>query len=253
MGKTAIVIGGGCGRRAGRGGPAAWRRAKASTSSSADGPRPKVEAVADAIRAAGGQATAVVADTTDEASVTAFVEKAEAQGPIDLAIFNAGNNMPGNPLEMEAEYFETCWRIGCFGGFLFSREALRRMVPRGAGTLLLTGASASMRGKPNFAAFTSAKAGLRALGQSLAREFGPQGIHVAHVRGRRRHRPVIGSRPARPTSPHGWAKAGSSVSTGSRSPIASSIASRATRGRRSSIYAPTRSSTEAPPAIDMRA
>ena len=91
----------------------------------------KVEAVADAIRAAGGNATAVVADTTDEASVAAFVEAAESQGPIDLAIFNAGNNMPGSPLEMEAEYFETCWRIGCFGGFLFSREALRRMVPRG--------------------------------------------------------------------------------------------------------------------------
>ena len=89
--------------------------------------------------------------------------------------------MPGNVIEMEADYFETCWRIGCYGGFLFCREALRRMVPRGAGTLLLTGASASMRGKPNFAAFTVAKAGLRALGQSLAREFGPQGIHVAHV------------------------------------------------------------------------
>ena len=67
--------------------------------------------------------------------------------------------MPGNPLEMEAEYFETCWRIGCFGGFLFSRETLRRMVPRGEGTLLLTGASASMRGKPNFAAFTRRQGG----------------------------------------------------------------------------------------------
>ena len=129
----------------------------------------------------GGQATAVVADTTEAASVAAFVEAAEQTGPIDLAVFNAGNNMPGDFLEMDADYFETCWRIGCYGGFLFCRESLRRMVPRGAGTLLLTGASASMRGKPNFAAFTSAKAGLRALGQSLARDYGPQGIHVAHV------------------------------------------------------------------------
>lgn len=141
----------------------------------------KVEAVAEGIRAAGGKATAVAADTTDEASVAAFVAAAEREGPLDLAVFNAGNNMPGDVLEMEAGYFEACWRIGCFGGFLFCREALRRMAPRGAGTLLLTGASASLRGKPGFAAFTAAKAGLRALGQSLAREFGPRGIHVAHV------------------------------------------------------------------------
>ncbi len=141
----------------------------------------KVAAVAAAIRESGGRATAVEADTTNEASVAAFVAAAEAAGPIDLAVFNTGNNMPGPFLEMDADYFETCWRIGCFGGFLFCREALRCMAPRGQGTLLITGASASMRGKPRFAAFTTAKAGLRALGQSLAREFSPQGIHVAHV------------------------------------------------------------------------
>ena len=180
MGGTAIVIGVGAGEGLGA---AVCRMAASEGLHVFVGGRSgdKVEAVADAIRTAGGQATAQVADTTDEGSVTAFVAAAEREGPIDLAVFNAGNNMPGNPLEMEADYFETCWRIGCFGGFLFSREALRRMVLRGAGTLLLTGASASMRGKPNFAAFTAAKAGLRALGQSLAREFGPQGIHVAHV------------------------------------------------------------------------
>ena len=180
MSKTAIVIGVGAGEGLGA---AVCRMAASEGLHVFVGGRTqaKVQAVADAIQAAGGNATALVADTTDEASVAAFVDAAEAQGPIDLAVFNAGNNMPGNPLEMEAAYFETCWRIGCFGGFLFSREALRRMVPRGEGTLLLTGASASTRGKPNFAAFTAAKAGLRALGQSLAREFGPQGIHVAHV------------------------------------------------------------------------
>ena len=180
MGKTAIVIGVGAGEGLGA---ALCRMAASEGLHVFVGGRTeaKVEAVAEAIRAAGGQATAVAADTTDEASVAAFVEAAEGQGPIDLAVFNAGNNMPGDLLEMEAGHFEACWRIGCFGGFLFCRETLRRMVPRGEGTLLLTGASASMRGKPRFAAFTAAKAGLRALGQSLAREYGPQGIHVAHV------------------------------------------------------------------------
>ena len=143
--------------------------------------RGKLEAVAAEIAADGGLATPVVADTTDEAALSALFDAAEDAGPVDLAIFNAGNNMPGEFLAMTAEHFERCWRVACFGGFLFCREALRRMDPRGAGTLLLTGASASMRGKPGFAAFTAAKSGLRAMGQSLAREFAPRGIHVAHV------------------------------------------------------------------------
>lgn len=141
----------------------------------------KVDAVADDIRAQGGSAQGVEADTTDEQAIIKLFELAESIGPVHVAIFNAGNNMPGAFLDMEAEYFERCWRIACFGGFLFSREALKRMAARGAGTLLFTGASASMRGKPNFAAFTAAKAGLRALAQSVAREFGPRGIHVGHV------------------------------------------------------------------------
>lgn len=141
----------------------------------------KVDAVAQAIVDQGGKATGVETDATDEAAVVALIRQAEAIGPIDLAIYNAGNNMPGDFLEMEAGYFEKCWRICCMGGFLFSREALRVMAPRGQGTLLFTGASASMRGKPFFAAFTAAKAGLRALSQSLSREFQPQGIHVGHV------------------------------------------------------------------------
>ena len=97
------------------------------------------------------------------------------------AIYNAGNNYSGNFLEMEASLFEQAWRVGTLGGFLFAREVLRRMVPRNQGTLIFTGASASLRGKPRFAPFTAAKAGLRAMSQSLAREFQPQGIHVAHV------------------------------------------------------------------------
>jgi NAD(P)-dependent dehydrogenase (short-subunit alcohol dehydrogenase family) len=141
----------------------------------------KVAEVAESIRASGDAATPFEVDATDEVAIQTLIEEAEAIGPIALAIYNAGNNMPGDFLTMESAYFERCWRIACFGGFVFARETLGRMAPRGAGTLLFTGASASIRGKPNFAALTAAKAGLRALSQSLAREFGPLGIHVGHV------------------------------------------------------------------------
>jgi len=142
----------------------------------------KIEAVAAAVRAAGGEATAVVADTTLEADVTRLFEQVAADGrPLDLAVYNAGNNMPGGLLDMDAGYFEECWRVGSLGGFLFAREAVRAMLPREAGTLLFTGASASMRGRPNFYAFTAAKGALRNFMQALARDFGPRGIHVAHV------------------------------------------------------------------------
>ncbi|NIB43530.1 SDR family NAD(P)-dependent oxidoreductase [Pseudomaricurvus alkylphenolicus] len=141
----------------------------------------KIETVAETITASGGRATAVVCDATEVDTLEALFSTASDLGTIKLAIYNAGNNMPGHFLEMEPGYFEKCWRIACFGGFLFSQLALKHMAPNEEGTLLFTGASASMRGKPFFSAFTSAKAGLRALAQSLAREFGPKGIHVAHV------------------------------------------------------------------------
>ena len=140
-----------------------------------------IKTVRDAIRGNGGEATAVVADATDEAQIKQLVNEAEAIGPIDLAIYNAGNNFPGNFLEMQASYFESAWRVCTLGGFLFAREVIKAMIERKSGTLLFTGASASMRGRPDFAAFTAGKAGLRALAQSLAREFQPQGIHVGHV------------------------------------------------------------------------
>jgi len=113
------------------------------------------------------------------ADVAAVFEHA---GPdVDLAIYNAGNNTPGRILEMEADYFEKSWRVVCYGGFLFGREALRRMVPRKRGTILFTGASASLRGRAGYGAFNSAKAGLRTLAQAMAKENGPEGIHVGHV------------------------------------------------------------------------
>ncbi|MEE4191705.1 MAG: SDR family NAD(P)-dependent oxidoreductase [Halieaceae bacterium] len=141
----------------------------------------KLAAVVAAIEKEGGAATAVACDTTREEEVVALFEAAEAIGPVALALYNAGNNMPSAFLDTSVEHFETCYRVGLLGGFLFAREALRSMVPHGSGCLLFTGASASMRGKPGFAAFTAAKGGLRNLAQSLAREFQPQGIHVGHV------------------------------------------------------------------------
>ena len=98
-----------------------------------------------------------------------------------MAVFNAGNMSRAPSLELTVEQFEAAWRVGTLGGFLFSREALRLLLESGGGSLLLTGATASLRGRPPFAAFAAAKAGLRSLSQSFAREFGPQGVHVAHV------------------------------------------------------------------------
>lgn len=145
----------------------------------------KVSKVADSITAANGSATPLEIDATREADVIAAFDRAmadDAEGaPADLIVHNVGNNMPGDFREMTAEYFELAWRLGCFAGFLVGREAARRLAPLGRGTMIFTGASASMRGRPRFAAFSSAKMGLRAIAQSMAREFGPAGLHVAHV------------------------------------------------------------------------
>jgi NAD(P)-dependent dehydrogenase (short-subunit alcohol dehydrogenase family) len=138
-----------------------------------------VEAVAKDIIASGGNAVPVVADATNEADIAALFECA---GPeLDLAIYNAGNNTPGRIVDMEAPYFEKSWRVVCFGGFLFGREAIRRMLPNKAGTLLFTGASASLRGRAGYGAFNSSKAGLRALAQAMAKEYAGDGVHVGHV------------------------------------------------------------------------
>jgi NAD(P)-dependent dehydrogenase (short-subunit alcohol dehydrogenase family) len=138
-----------------------------------------IEAVAGNIASAGGEAIPVVADATKETDIVALFDRAGAE--LDLAIYNAGNNTPGRIAEMEGDYFERSWRVACFGGFLFGREAVRRMVPKRAGTILFTGASASLRGRAGFGAFNSAKAGLRALAQAMAKEYAPDGIHVGHV------------------------------------------------------------------------
>lgn len=145
----------------------------------------KLTRVVDSIRDAGGSAEYLIADATSEVDVLRVFDRAMDPGPgktpIDLVVFNTGNNQVIDFQRLTAAQFEDFWRVGCFAGFLVGREAARRLVPLARGTVIFTGASGSLRGKPGFAHFASAKAGLRMLAQSMAREFGPQGIHVAHV------------------------------------------------------------------------
>ena len=145
----------------------------------------KIEKVAKGIGASGGSAEAIVVDATIEADVIRLFDRAMAPGagyePADLIAYNAGNNQKIDFLELSAKSFEDFWRVCCLGGFLVGREAARRLVPLGRGTVLFTGASGSLRGKPGFAHFSAAKAGVRMVAQSMAREYGPKGIHVAHV------------------------------------------------------------------------
>lgn len=143
----------------------------------------KVEAVAGAIREAGGAAEALVADCTVAAEVEAMFDAVEraAGGPPRLVVYNTGNNRFSPLVEMSDEFFEGLWRSCAFGAFVCGREAARRMVPAGGGTLIFTGATASLRSRPPFTAFASAKAAERAVAHGMAREFGSEGLHVAHV------------------------------------------------------------------------
>ncbi|MFN7304837.1 MAG: SDR family oxidoreductase [Phenylobacterium sp.] len=142
----------------------------------------RLEALADEIRAAGGEAHAFGCDARDESEVIALFERIEAEvGPLEVVVFNIGANVRFPIVETTSRVFTKVWEMACFAGFLAGREAARVMTPRGRGTLIFTGATASLRGRDGFAAFAAAKAGLRALAQSLARELGPQGVHVAHV------------------------------------------------------------------------
>jgi len=142
----------------------------------------KSESLVAEIQAAGGRAAAFAVDARDEAAVAALFDAVERDlGPVEVCLYNAGANFRSPVRETGADMFEKVWRLGCLGGFLAGREAARRMVPRGRGAILFTGATASLRGGAGFAAFASAKAGLRAVAQSMARELGPEGVHVAHL------------------------------------------------------------------------
>ena len=142
----------------------------------------QLETLAAEIRERGGQAHAYGVDARQEAAMIALVDRIEAAvGPLEVVVFNIGANVRFGLVETTAQVFSKVWEMACFAGFLTAREAARVMVPRGRGTILFTGASASLRGKDGFSAFASAKAGLRAVAQSAARELGPKGVHVAHV------------------------------------------------------------------------
>jgi NAD(P)-dependent dehydrogenase (short-subunit alcohol dehydrogenase family) len=146
----------------------------------------KLQPLLDRVQAEGGKAHGFACDARQEDAVVALVEQIESGiGPIEVLVFNIGANVPCSILDETARKYFKIWEMACLGGFLNGREVARRMVARPGdgpkGTILFTGATASLRGAANFAAFAGAKHALRALAQSMARELGPRGIHVAHV------------------------------------------------------------------------
>jgi NAD(P)-dependent dehydrogenase (short-subunit alcohol dehydrogenase family) len=142
----------------------------------------KAEALAAAIRSDGGQAHALGVDAREEADTIALFDRIEAEiGPIEAVCFNIGANVRFGVVETTAQVYSKVWEMAAFAGFLAGREAARVMTPRGHGTIIFTGATASLRGRGGFSAFAGAKHAVRALAQSMARELGPKGVHVAHV------------------------------------------------------------------------
>jgi NAD(P)-dependent dehydrogenase (short-subunit alcohol dehydrogenase family) len=141
----------------------------------------KLEPLRRETEATGGRIVTRSLDARDEEQVTAFLAEAEAASPLEVCIFNVGANVNFPLLETTARVFRKVWEMACFAGFLSGREAARHMLARGAGSIFFTGATAGLRGGVGYAAFASAKFGLRAVAQSAARELGPQGIHVAHL------------------------------------------------------------------------
>jgi NAD(P)-dependent dehydrogenase (short-subunit alcohol dehydrogenase family) len=136
----------------------------------------------ESIQAAGGRALGFALDARREEAVTGFIDHIESTiGPIEVMVFNVGGNVRFPILETTAQKYFKVWEMCAMAGFLAGREAARVMVPRGRGTILFTGATASLRGAAGFSAFAGGKAALRALAQSMARELGPRGVHVAHV------------------------------------------------------------------------
>jgi NAD(P)-dependent dehydrogenase (short-subunit alcohol dehydrogenase family) len=136
----------------------------------------------DQITVEGGKAVAFGLDARREDQVVNFFHQIEAEvGPVEVLLFNVGGNVRFPVLETTAQKYFKVWEMCAMAGFLAGREAARLMLPRGRGTLLFTGATASLRGAAGFSAFAGGKAALRALAQSMARELGPKGLHVAHV------------------------------------------------------------------------
>lgn len=142
----------------------------------------QLDALAASIRDAGGDAYAFGVDARSEDETIALFEHIEREiGPIGILVFNIGANVQFGIRETTTRVFTKVWEMACLAGFLAGREAAKRMVPRGKGSIIFTGATASVRGREGFSAFSAAKHGLRAVAQSMARELGPQGVHVSHV------------------------------------------------------------------------
>jgi NAD(P)-dependent dehydrogenase (short-subunit alcohol dehydrogenase family) len=143
---------------------------------------PDLEVIAQGIRDQGGVVHARGVDARSEEETVALFQEIERDiGPLEVVVFNIGANVRFSIEETTARVFTKVWEMACFAGFLAGREAAKAMVPRGRGTIIFTGATASLRGRENYSAFASAKAGLRAVAQSMARELGKKNIHVAHV------------------------------------------------------------------------
>ena len=181
MTKTALIIG--CGDDTGAAIARAFAREGLHVCLSR---RPRhadnLETLAQDIRANGGQATSCPLDARDEDALISLFENIETNiGPLDVVIFNIGANVRFPIVETTSRVFRKVWEMATFAGFLTGREAAKYMLLRGHGTIIFTGATASLRGSSGFSAFASAKFALRALAQSMARELGPQNIHVAHV------------------------------------------------------------------------
>jgi NAD(P)-dependent dehydrogenase (short-subunit alcohol dehydrogenase family) len=141
----------------------------------------RLEPLLERIRAEGGEAHGFGSDARREEEMVELVARIERDiGPIEVAVFNIGANVRFDITETTARVYFKVWEMACFAGFLMGREVARAMLPRGRGTIIFTGATASLRGREGYAAFAGAKHGLRALAQSMARELWPKGIHVAH-------------------------------------------------------------------------
>ena len=141
-----------------------------------------LEPLLQKIRDAGGEAHGFGSDARVEEEVTALFEKIEAEiAPLEVVVFNIGANVNFPIRETTSRVYRKVWEMAAFAGFLAGREAAKAMVPRGKGTIIFTGATASIRGQSGFSAFSGAKFALRSLAQSMARELGPEGIHVAHT------------------------------------------------------------------------
>lgn len=141
----------------------------------------KLAPLVQEMEAVGARVVPFSLDARKEDEVKAFLAAADSEAPLEVCIFNPGANVQFPLLETTERVFRKVWELACYAGFLTSREAARLMLPRGRGCIFFTGATASLRGGAGYAAFASAKAGLRAVAQSAARELGPQRIHVAHL------------------------------------------------------------------------